>query len=150
EAEFHASGLPAASLNMTWSPVQELRQAFDLMPTDTAEEWAAIARRLAQVPRSLAGYQASLLACADNGIVAASRLVERVIKQCETWSGKDGGSSFFAAFTSSADAVPGVGEALRSDLSGAAHAASEAYAELARFLREELAPRAVREDAVGE
>lgn len=150
DVEVHASGLPAASLNMTWSPVQEIRQAFDLMPTGTAEGWATIARRLAQVPWSLAGYQASLLASAGSGIVAASRQVQRVTEQCRAWSGANGGSSFFAEFVRSADGVPGVDEALRADLSDAARAAAEAYAELARFLHEELGPTAASEDAVGQ
>jgi uncharacterized protein (DUF885 family) len=157
EVEIQESGLPGASLNMTWSPVQEVRQSFDLMPVAVAEDWAAIARRMALVPRSLAGYQSSLWACADQGFVAASRQVSRVIVQCRSWSGLDGGSdgtgtgsSFFTALAKSADGVPGVDDALRADLSSGARAASQAFAELARFLQEELGPRAVAEDAVGE
>ncbi|MFI2275768.1 MULTISPECIES: DUF885 domain-containing protein [Catenuloplanes] len=144
EAEIRASGLPAASLNVTWSPVQEIRQAFDLMPAETVDDWAAIARRLAAVPASLAGYQASLRASADDGIVAAVRQVGRVSTQCETWS-----TSFFGPFVEGADAVPEMSEAVRADLAAGARHAAEAYAGLARFLREHLAPRAAREDAVG-
>lgn len=44
--EMYDAGLPAASLNVIWSPLQEIRQAFDLMPTATAADWAVIAKRL--------------------------------------------------------------------------------------------------------
>jgi uncharacterized protein (DUF885 family) len=150
DVEIHEAGLPAAALNMTWSPVQEVRQAFDLMPTETAEDWAAIAKRLAGVPSALAGYQVSLTVSADDGRVPASRQVERVIGQCRSWSGADGPGSFFAGLAHAADTVPGVAGLLRADLDAGVLAATDAFAELARFLREELAPRATSVDAVGE
>ncbi|MEC3974230.1 DUF885 domain-containing protein [Amycolatopsis sp. H20-H5] len=150
EVELHDAGLPAASLNVIASPVQDIRQTFDLMPTATAGDWAVIAARLAKVPLALAGYRASLSASADKGVVSASRQVRRAIEQCLTWSGSGGGSSFFATFAEPAAAVPGVEGALRNDLDAGVRAATEAYAELATFLREELAPKAGDEDAVGE
>jgi uncharacterized protein (DUF885 family) len=150
ELELHEAGLPPASLNVLVSPVQDLRQVFDLMPTDTADQWAVIAARLAAIPEALAGYRASLLTSADRGIVSALRQVMRVSEQCDTWAGANGGESFFAAFASAADAVPGVEGAIRSDLDAGVRAATQAYADLAVFLREDLAPKAPEEDAVGE
>ncbi len=147
DVEMHDAGLPAASLNSIVSPVQNVRQTFDLMATETAEDWAVIATRLNKVPEALAGYRESLLASADKGIVSASRQVRRAIEQCETWSGAD---SFFATFAKAADTVPGVEGALRADLDAGVRAATGAYAELAMFLRDELAPKAGEEDAVGE
>jgi uncharacterized protein (DUF885 family) len=120
------------------------------MPTETAEDWAAIAKRLAGVPSALAGYQVSLTVSADDGRVPASRQVERVIGQCRSWSGADGPGSFFAGLAHAADTVPGVAGLLRADLDAGVLAATDAFAELARFLREELAPRATSVDAVGE
>ncbi len=49
-----------------------------------------------------------------------------------------------------ADRVGDVPDSLRADLRHAAHTAQEAYAELAGFLRAELAPEAPTTDAVGE
>ena len=49
EVEIHEAGLPAAALNMTWSPVQEVRQAFDLMPAQTVDDWAVVAWRPAHL-----------------------------------------------------------------------------------------------------
>ncbi|WP_037886547.1 DUF885 domain-containing protein [Streptomyces viridochromogenes] len=147
DVDMHEAGLPAASLNMTASPAQDIRYAFDLMPTETAEDWAVIAKRLARVPEALAGYRASLSASADEGVVSAVRQVRRTAQQCETWSGA---GSFFATLAASAEGVPGVDGALRADLDAGVRAAREAYAELAAFLRDALAPKAGDEDAVGE
>jgi uncharacterized protein (DUF885 family) len=150
EVELHDAGLPAALLNIIQSPVQDIRMVFDLMPTGSAEDWSVIAARLAKVPAALAGYRSSLLHSADRGVVSAVRQVARTAEQCDTWSGAHGASSFFDTLVSSADGVPGVDDALRSDLAAAARVASQAYADLATFLRQDLAPKASEEDAVGE
>jgi uncharacterized protein (DUF885 family) len=149
EAEIHEAGLPAAALNVTWCPVQEVRQAFDLMPTETVDDCAAVARRLAQVPSALAGYQASLAASATGGRVPAVRQVERVAGQCRSWSGADGQEPFFAGVARAAGEVPGVAGALQAELDASARAATGAFAGLARFLLEELAAKATSVDAVG-
>ncbi|HEV2782966.1 MAG TPA: DUF885 domain-containing protein [Actinophytocola sp.] len=146
EVELHDAGLPAAALNVIESPPQIIRQVFDLMPADTEEHWAAIAARLTAVPDALAGYRTSLLHSADRGVVSALRQVERTAEQCDVWSGVNGGTSFFTTLVAAAD---GVDDVLRAELEAGAQAASKAYAALATFLREEVAPRAPIEDAVG-
>ena len=50
-----ATGADEARLNNIHSPVQDVRDVFDLMPTASADDWAMIAARLAQVPAALAG-----------------------------------------------------------------------------------------------
>jgi uncharacterized protein (DUF885 family) len=149
EVEIHEAGLPAAALNMTWSPVQEIRQAFDLMPTETAEDWVAIAKRLAAVPAALAGYQVSLAASAGKGRAPATRQIERVIGQCLSWSGAEGRESAFAGLARPADQVPGMAGPLRGDLDAGVRAADDAFAEFAWFLKTKLAPVATGVDAVG-
>ncbi|GGM61733.1 hypothetical protein GCM10012275_35830 [Longimycelium tulufanense] len=148
--EIHEADLDERDLNVIASPVQELRQIFDLMPTDTAEQWAVLARRLMAMPDAVAGLRASLAHAADRGSVAALRQVTRVAEQCETWAGLRGGRSFFANLVAGADDLPGVDRTLRTQLQAGAKAAAEAYADLARFLREDLAPKAPTKDAVGE
>ncbi|AHI00086.1 DUF885 domain-containing protein [Kutzneria viridogrisea] len=145
-AEIHEAGLDLSSLNVIASPVQDLRQLFDLMPTDTPEQWETIATRLAKVPWALAGLRTSLATAADRGVVSAQRQVSKVIEQCETWSGLRGGRSFFASMIEGAQ----VGDATRTRLETGAKAAAEGYADLAGFLRDELAARAPEADAVGE
>ncbi|QUH01259.1 DUF885 domain-containing protein [Saccharopolyspora erythraea] len=145
DLELHDAGADMAALNVIASPVQDLRQVFDLMPTSTAEDWRTIARRLAAMPGAVDGLRAGLSEAAAQGNVAAARQVNKVAEQCETWSGRDG-ESFFATMVSRAEAEP----ALRADLDSAAGAAAEAYAGLARFLRTELLPKAPEKDAVGE
>lgn len=147
ESEIHEAGLDLASLNVISSPVQHLRMIFDLMPTDTAEQWAVIAARLAKVPAGLFGVRASLLAAADRGQVSALRQVAKVAEQAETWAGLHGEDGFFTALISGAKGIAGK---LPGELDRHARTAQEAYAELAGFLRAELAPRAPTKDAVGE
>ncbi|MCP2331851.1 DUF885 domain-containing protein [Actinoalloteichus caeruleus] len=149
QVELHDAGLDLSALNVTASPVQDVRQVFDLMPTATAEDWAMISARLSAVPETLSGLRASLTKAAQDGRVSALRQVTRTAEQCETWAGQRGTPSFFGSLVAGADAVPGTSDALRSDLAEGARAASEAYGELARFLREDLAPLAPRKDAVG-
>ncbi|HVK22800.1 MAG TPA: DUF885 domain-containing protein [Actinokineospora sp.] len=145
EVELHAAGEFHRSLNVIACPVQEVRQVFDLMPTETADDWSVIAKRLAAVPGALEGYQRSLRHSAAKGEVAALRQVVKTAEQCRTWAGSGDGKSFFAAFAEDAP----VDGALRADLDAAATAAARAYGELADFLTGELAEKAPTEDAVG-
>ena len=145
DLEIHEAGLDVASLNVIASPVQELRQVFDLMSTGTPDEWATIATRLGKVAAALDGVRASLLAAADAGNAPALRQVTKVAAQAETWAGLGGETGFFESLV--AQDVP---DSLRSELDTGARAAQEAYAELAGFLRAELAPKSRVKDAVGE
>jgi uncharacterized protein (DUF885 family) len=146
ELEIHEAGLDVADLNVIASPLQNIRQVFDLMPTDNAEQWAVIARRLANVPDAVAGLRAGLAHAASKGTIAALRQVTRCAEQCETWSGERGGESFFAALVAGASDVD---DRLQAELADAAAEAAGAYAGLATFLRTELAPKAPERDAVG-
>jgi uncharacterized protein (DUF885 family) len=147
DVEVHEAGLHAASLNVIASAPQVVRQVFDLMPAATADDWAVIAHRLALVGSTLDGYRTSLLYSADKGLVAALRQVERTAEQCDVWAGANGADGFFTTMVTGAQGVAG---APLAELDTAARAANQAYADLATFLRKELAPRAPAEDAVGE
>lgn len=143
------AGLMVSNLNVIASPAQETRMVFDLMPGETAEDWATIARRLAQVPEAVANIRAGLAHGADNGQVAALRQVRKVAEQCATWAGQTGEASFFASLIARAEGTPGLTDALRTDLNTGATAAAAAYGDLGQFLKTELAPRAPEKDAVG-
>src|SRR5690606_31786610 len=140
EVELYMAGELGRELNVIASPVQDLRDVFDLMPTDTAGDWECVARRLAALPEAMSGYQESLRASAADGKIAALRQVEACIVQAEELAAE--GTSFFDTFVDGArpDGTEPTG-ALAEALIGGATAARRAYGELAQMLREELAPR---------
>lgn len=145
--ELHAIGADLSDLKIIASPVQSLRDIFDLMPTDTAHQWANIAARLQAIPTAVSGYIASLRLAAERGDIAPRRQVLACIGQCESNIGEDG---FFATFTRDArpdGAEPS--EALRASISTGSAAAQQGYAELRDFLRDELLPLARERDACG-
>ncbi|MEU7636105.1 DUF885 domain-containing protein [Streptomyces sp. NPDC039016] len=146
--EEHAAGLDLAALNVTFSPVQHLREVFDLMPADGPDHWAAVAARLAQVPVALTGLRASLLTAAGRGAAPAVRQVRQVAEQCARWAGLRGEPSYFATVIAPA-AAQGLPAPLRTALEAGARAAAEGYADFAGFLRDRLAPEAPERDAVG-
>ncbi|WAX58751.1 DUF885 domain-containing protein [Jatrophihabitans cynanchi] len=145
--ELRAAGTEESDLSNIASPLQAVRDIFDLTPTSTADEWADVARRLAAVPRAIGGYVESLRLAASRGDVRARRQVEAGIKQAGDNTGPDG---FFATFARGA-AVDGaeLPATLRAELERSGAAAGEAYAGLAAFLRDELLPQAPERDAVG-
>jgi uncharacterized protein (DUF885 family) len=146
--ELRAAGQEESLLDVISSPVQLIRDVFDLTPTDTVDQWATVAQRLAAVPRAVDGYLESLRFAAARGFVRARRQVDACANQCADNIGPEG---FFARFA--AQAAPGAGgelpESLRADLRAGGVAASDAYGRLATFLRDELLPQAREEDACG-
>lgn len=146
--ELHESGESLRDLNVIASPPQELRDVFDLMSTGSVEDWETIARRLAAVPRALAGYMAALRVGRDRGLLPALRQVEAVASQAGTLANP--GSSFFTAFVAGARPDGRLPEpTLAAALDAGARRAREAYAGLAAFLTDEIAPAAPAADGVG-
>lgn len=140
-----------SSLNVIASPVQDIRQIFDLLPRDSIEALDDLAWRAEAVPAALAGYRRSLLEAAGRGSVSALRQVEKVASQCDTTAGVGGpANGYFAELVAAALAeLPGVDQQRADRLRSVATAADRAYGELAGFLRAELAPLAAERDAVG-
>ena len=150
DADRYRSGWTHADLNVLASPVQEVREVFDLMPAGTVDDVETIARRLTAVPAALLGYRRGLLAAAEDGKVAAVRQVDRCAEQCLAYAGRTGDGGFFTGFVDGiVSRVHDLPDALTADLSTAATAADAAYGELADFLRVDLRPRAPELDAVG-
>jgi len=142
ELEQIEAGFWQRDLNVIASPAQGLRDIFDLMATDTADDWGHVAKRLHHLPAAMDGYLDSLRIGIAAGNVPAIRQVREVAAQARKQTGTD---SFFADLTGRAD-VP---ESLQNDLDDGARAASEAYARLADFLEQDLAPHASESDAAG-
>ena len=155
------AGLQLRDLNVIDSPSQHIREVYDLMPTATVDDWSVVAKRLSAVEEAVDGYIVTLRDGMRHGTVPARRQVVEVLAQVRKNSGPD---SFFAEFAKGArieaetevEAETGAGGApselpasLQADLERAAETASEAYAKLAQFLENELAPAAGTQDAVG-
>jgi uncharacterized protein (DUF885 family) len=152
QLELHEAGEPLASLNNIASPVQELRDVFDLMPTGTVEAWENVAARLNGLPGAVEGYTASLAEAASRGNVAAIRQVRVAAEQARELA--DAQSSFFTAFVRGEAAAAVLDDSsacslVRAELERGATAAREAYGRLADFLTTTLAPQAPERDAVG-
>lgn len=151
EVALHEADEWTGQLNNIASPVQELRDIFDIMPTSTPEHWENIALRLAALPDAAAGVVESLRLAASRGRVAPIRQVTECIEQAAELAGE---GSFFDSFVTGAEvdaALDGSAacQAIRKALGDGAESARRAYGELAEFLRDELAPQAPQADAAG-
>jgi uncharacterized protein (DUF885 family) len=138
--ELHDTGLDVGDLNVIASPLQSMRDVFDLMPTESDEDWALIGRRMSKLPDRVAGYAEALRAATAAGRAPAARQVARGMDQA------GGIRQLFVDMV--ADATPG-NPRLGAELRQRAAAAADAYGTLAAVLRDEVAPHARREDAFG-
>jgi len=143
-AELDELGAPLSDLNNIVSPVQMLRQAFDLMATETVEDWRTVGQRLSGIPAAIEGYIESLRLAASRGDVRPARQVKACIAQSEANLGPDG---FFAGLV--ARAGSDIPDALQADLDRGSHAAQAGYQRLRDFLAEELLAQAPEPDALG-
>jgi uncharacterized protein (DUF885 family) len=144
--EIAESGAEESDLNVIASPAQDVRAVFDLMPTSTAEQWATIAQRLRAVPSALDGYRTSLLVGVGRDDVSPRRQVEGVIVQCGKFAAPDGFFATFAARAAQRDDLPA---SVAAEVQESARTAAGAYTELARFLGEQVLPRAPEADGCG-
>ncbi len=143
----HEGNEDLAELNNLASPLQQVRDAFSLMPATTEEDWEAIAARLGAVPQAIAGYQKSLALAAERGLVASRRQVEVGANQAAGIASPNGPNAFFTNLTGSCQTP--LSPALSSALADGARLAAKAYGELSDWLRAELLPVAPQRDAVG-
>jgi len=117
------------------SPVSALREVFDLTPTETADDWLAIAQRIEAVPHAYEQLLESLRVGMQRRLYAAPRQAAACADQADTWAGTYG-EPWFAGYVQAAPA------ALRPRLDEAARQAAVALAGVARFLRHDYAPAA--------
>lgn len=147
DIELHEARNHLRDLNVIASPAQEIRSIFDLMPTDTVEDWGHVSARLKAVPAAIEGYIETLRLGISEGVVPARRQVNEVVTQIGRYTADNG---FFAVFAG--EAAPAEGNlpaSLARDLTDNANAARVSYDALASFLAGELAPAATEQDGVG-
>jgi uncharacterized protein (DUF885 family) len=140
QADWQAAGEPLRELRTPIGRVSSLRDSVDLLPRDGDAAWRDIASRLAALPVMFATWQASLNEGLRQGLPAARRQALGAAAQAEQYAAIRTHDTLIASY--------GAGP-LAGQLAAAAQTAYEGYAELARYLRQEYAPRATHVEGVG-
>ncbi|MEU0374136.1 DUF885 domain-containing protein [Streptomyces sp. NPDC006283] len=126
------------------SPAHSVREVFTVTPTQTEEDWSAVAERLRAVPAALQGYRESLGLGLDKKLFGGPRATATFIEQLTEWGGGGSDRGWFEEFAAAGPA------SLRVELDTAAATATRAVNELRDWMRDVYAP-AVAEapDTVG-
>ncbi|GGK66872.1 DUF885 domain-containing protein [Ornithinimicrobium pekingense] len=144
QADLVLEGRAPVDLNVIASSPQAIRDIFDIMGKDTDEQWGNVVARLDAVPNAVQQYIDALRWSAERGQVVPRRQVVAVAEQCRDQAGEE--ASTFDALLREAQDRP---EQLRTHLRTAVTGAKQAFAALAAYLEEELAPQAPESDACG-
>ncbi len=146
--QLHAGREDSGELNNIASPLQGVKDAFSLMPTETAGDWGAVFERMRNVPQALKQYARSLAYAAEGGRVAARRQVEIGIRQAATIGTPGSSGAFFEQLGRQCPAgiARQIGE---KKIDEAVAEASRSYLWLSGWLKDILLPLAPEEDAVG-
>lgn len=139
QLDWYEAGEWMREVRVIGSPLHAIREAFELLPRDTADDWEQVADRLGQVPRSLASWRAALAAGVRSGTVAARRQALACARHAAAIA-----AGYFRGFVADR---PGGG--LGERLTAAAEVADRAYASLADYLAGDYAAAASEEDGVG-
>jgi uncharacterized protein (DUF885 family) len=118
--------------------ISSVRDSVDLLPSDGDDAWRNITARLAAIPVMFASWRASLDAGLAQGLTAARRQAVQAAVAADHCTGSH--DSLVASY--------GDGP-LAAELAAAVAQAYQGYADMARYLREDYAPRATEVDAVG-
>ncbi|MFD3524009.1 DUF885 domain-containing protein [Streptomyces sp. NPDC058653] len=114
------------------SPAHHVREIFTVTPTETVEDWAAVAQRLRAVPAALDGFRESLALGLERKLFGGPRPTATFIAQLTDWAGD--GRGWFEEFAASGP------DSLRAELDAAAVAATGAVVELRDWMRDVYAP----------
>jgi uncharacterized protein (DUF885 family) len=140
DAAWHATGEQWRQLRAQFGPLSQMRDGVHVIAHADEEGWRRVLTRLNDVPSMLEGWRASLAHGVAAGLPAARRQAIETAAQADRYA--DG--THAGLVTAHGDGP------LAADLDRAARRAHEAYAALARYLREEYAPRAAEADGVGD
>jgi uncharacterized protein (DUF885 family) len=135
---WHEAGEPLVSLSTPFGRIASLRDSVDLLPRTGDDAWRNIAARMTAVPQMFASWRVSLDEGLAAGMSAARRQALEGALQAERYLG-----THQALVTSYGDGP------LAASLREASAAADSGYAEIARYLREDYAPRAREADGIG-
>lgn len=144
ELDWYDAGEALRLVRAPFGPLSSIRDSVELLPRGSAQEWQAVLARLSAVPDMLASWRAGIALGMDRGLVAARRQALESAAQADRYAGLRESSAAYATLVETYREGP-----LRAELAAAADAAHAAYAQTARYLREEYAPKAAEHDAVG-
>jgi uncharacterized protein (DUF885 family) len=148
QAELYEAHITTSRVSVIADAAHEVREVFDLMPTDSEDAWRNIAARLRTVATPLAQTRQTLSEEAEQGNVSAVRQIKGAVDQIRSWTGQSGSHDFFDELVASMPAE--FGDTLAGELRRAAADARQAYSDSADWLETDLAPKAPALDAVGE
>ncbi|MGF1237905.1 DUF885 domain-containing protein [Streptomyces sp. 2-6] len=134
ELAVHEADEALRAVSNIHSPVHSVREAFTITPTDTDEDWAAVAERLRAVPEALRGYRASLALGLERKLYAGPRPTATFVEQLTEWSDTGQGRGWFEDFAADGP------KSLRGELDEAGRAATAAVVELRDWMCDVYAP----------
>ncbi|GAA2812525.1 DUF885 domain-containing protein [Streptomyces showdoensis] len=140
----HDAGEGLCAVSNLRSPAHSVRISFTVLPTETEEDWTAVAQRLRAVPAALEGYRASLALGLERGMLGGPRATATFVGQLTEWAGAGGTGEdgeprgWFEEFASGADEP--VAKELRAELAAAGAVADRAVAGLRDWMRDVYAP----------
>ncbi|GHH12336.1 DUF885 domain-containing protein [Streptomyces lanatus] len=116
------------------TPAHSIREVFTVTPSQSDEDWEAIAERLRAVPTAYAGYREALALGLERKLYAPPRPTATFIGQLTEWADTGEGRGWFEDFAASGP------DSLRAELDEAARAATAAVVELRDWMRDVYAP----------
>ncbi len=125
--------------NLIASPVTRIRQVFEMMNKEKPETVANVKKRLNAVEEAFTGWRSALAFAAEKGKVNSRRQVLATAGQLETFS-----KGAFTAVAKKFDP-----SSSNQELTAAAQRAERASGDLAKWLRDEYAPKSDPKDGVG-
>ena len=134
EVAVHEADEHLRTVSNIHSPAHSVREAFTLMPTETAEDYADLAARLRAVPAAMEGYRAALAEGLARDLPAGPCQARTVVGQFTDWVGDGGSGSWFAQLVKDGP------QEMRAELDAAAAEATSAYAGLRDWMRDTYAP----------
>jgi len=137
--QLHDSFESHISFNVLTSPPADIRQVFEMMPRESDEDFANIAKRLLAVDKAHLSWVSTINSLAKKGKTVAQRQIDGIAKQLESYA--DGGYAAMAKTFDPDGKHPSVHEAAKS--------AAASSAETAKYLRGTYMALATPHDAVG-
>ena len=144
ELAWRQAGEPLRAVSAPFGRISSIRDSVDLLPRGTEEAWRDIAARLRAIPGMFQSWRTSLELGLSRGLAAARRQATQSAEQADRYAGGGTAAGTHDALVASYGDGPLAGE-----LAAAAAEAHAGYSAIARWLREEYAPRAAAGDGVG-
>src|SRR5215207_4752340 len=84
----YAAGERWRDVRVIGSPVQSIRDCFDLMSFDSRDDWETAVARMERVPDAIAGLELTLREGMSRGVTSARRQALSCAQQASTWGGE--------------------------------------------------------------